>query len=107
MANYNFYQTSFLPQPPSSVPSSSTITSISYSLDYTAPGFRPGVLDANLCSTTTDCTPINRFGGTTSYFNGRPATTSLQIRVRWSNVLLSGAIPGGVTVTDSITVNYS
>jgi hypothetical protein len=60
-----------------------------------------------MCTTLSNCTTISTSGGTTSAFNGLPATTSLQIRVRWSRAFGSGSIPGGVKVMDNITVNYS
>ena len=104
---YNSTQTSFLPTPPSSIPTSAKITSITYDLNYSAPNLPPGSLTAYLCSTLSNCTEIHRPGTSTSFFNGLPASTQLQIRVQWYSPFLSGTISGGVAVTDSITVSYA
>lgn len=108
ITNYNVWRTSFLPAPPSSVPTTSVITSVDYTMNVTRPGFAPGFLEAEMCTTLTNCTPINQFGGSTSFFNGLPAdTTSLQIRVRWVHPTAANPIPGGVIISNGITVNYS
>lgn len=107
ITTYNYFRTGYLPSPPSSVPSTSKVTSISYNLNYTASSYPAGSLDAYLCTTTTNCVQINRFGGTVTAFNGLAATTSFQIRAQWYSPTVTGTVPGGVNVTDSITVSYS
>lgn len=104
ISTYNFYRTGFLPIPPSSVPLTSTITGVSYKLDW----YSRGGLDAQLCSSSSNCTTVSPFSSSTTYFNGMSAGTALYFRVAWKDFLLSGSLPGGpVDVTTSLTVNYS
>jgi hypothetical protein len=104
---YNTAFTGFLPSAPSSVPSTSTITNVTYSISYYAPQFPPGSFSAQLCSSSTHCTTVYTYSSSTSYFNGMPARTSLYFKASWVRVGGSGAIPGGVSVTDSIGVSYN
>lgn len=106
ITTYNFWRTIFLPSPPSSVPQDTTVTSVSYTLHDTNPRFAPGFLETRICSTTTHCVDITRFGGTTSFFNGLPARTNLSIHTRYRHAWLTGLIDGSVNVSASLTVHY-
>lgn len=108
ISTYNSYRTGFLPSPPSSTPSTSTITGVNYNFDWNSRGYSRGSMDALLCSSPSNCTSINQYGSSTAFFNGMPADTSLYFRAAWSDFFLSGSLPGGpVSITTGITVNYS
>lgn len=106
--SYNFYSTSYLPSPPSSVPTSSMITGVNYNMSWTSTGYVRGYLDAVLCSSSTNCTSVSTYGGSTSFFNGLPASTPLYFRVAWKDAFMTGSISGGpVKVSTSATISYS
>lgn len=105
LSTYNYLQTGYLPSAPAGA--SGTISSVSYNLNFTAPSYPRGALVGRLCSSSSNCTDVNVYGGTTSFFNGLPASTSLYFRVAWKDLQMSGSIKGGVNVTDSVSVSYS
>lgn len=112
LTTYNSQRTGYLPSPPSTVPTTSTITALSYNIDWSSRSSSPGYMELQLCSTGTGakCVAANRFNNTTTFFNGMPATTSFVIKAAWRNAspYVSGTLAGGpITVTDSITVSYS
>ncbi len=102
-------RTSFGPSAPASVPATSTITGVSYDISYTRPGLAPGSLNSQICATGYGCVAANYPGGSTTTFNGIPATTWVYMKFTWlsNSPYLYGTIKGGVDVTDTITVNYS
>lgn len=106
---FDTYAHGYLPSPPASVPSTSTITGVSYALNYSMPGAAPGNMDASICASTGTCTNAYRFTNSTTVFNGLSAkSTTIYFIVRWTNGFSSGTISGGpISFTDSLTVNYT
>lgn len=105
---YNYPRTGYLPSPPASVPASSTITAVSYNLNWSSFGYPTGNMNASLCSSSTNCTVASRYGGSTSFFNGLPATTGLYFEATWWHPYLQGTIAGGpIEVETSVSVNYN
>ncbi|MGH8961390.1 MAG: hypothetical protein ACRDWT_09305 [Jatrophihabitantaceae bacterium] len=110
VSQWNYVYQGFAPTPPSSVPSSSTITGVTYSLNYSSPGAVPSGANLYICyNSLNTCYNAYRFTNSTSSFNGLPAsTTSIFFAVRWYNGFSSGTISGGpISFTDSLTVSYS
>jgi hypothetical protein len=109
ISSYNTVRTGYLPSPDSSVPSTSTITGISYNFDWTSSGFTSGNMSIQLCvSGGSNCITASRFQNTTSAFNGLPATTQFVFKAYFFKTGVSGTISGGpINVTDSISVGYN
>lgn len=109
LSSYNYLYTGYIGTGPSSVPPGSTVSGLTYDLNYMNPGFVSGSLDAYICANSTStCTPVSYgYGNTTSAFNGLPAgTTSFFFKVRWSNARLSGTINPPIQV-DVMRINVS
>ncbi|WP_328291803.1 flagellar protein FlhE [Kineococcus sp. NBC_00420] len=105
LTTYGASRTGFGPSAPSTVPATSTITGVSYSISYSRPSFAPGSLSSQICYTGFGCTAASYPSGSTTAFNGLAANKDLYFKFIWSGG--SGTIKGGVNVTDSITVDYS
>jgi hypothetical protein len=92
---------------PSSTPSTSTITTISWSVGYTNPS--QGTVQSRLCMEGGSCTTYGGTSGSTSAFSGKNGKTSkfyFQARVNYGStiVLSTPAYPSG---NSTINVNYT